>query len=31
VLDQHISDHVKVNYHVLQVVCSFILLFALGV
>lgn len=31
VLDQHISDHIKVNYHVLQVVCSFILLFALGV
>jgi hypothetical protein len=27
VLDQHIPDHIKVNYHVLQVVCSFILPF----
>jgi hypothetical protein len=25
VLDQNIPDHIKVNYHVLQVVCSFIL------
>jgi len=31
VLDLHIPNHIKANYHVLQLVCSFILPFTLGV
>lgn len=29
VLDQHIPDHIKQAYHVLQVVCGFVLFFYL--